>query len=89
MLETLDQVIATNTYVTNLYNDFNFTNDVLTEEEPELRERIDIYFVEFEDAEFLKSEYAETIANAVTDAEFNEFDDNQVTKTTTADDANN
>ncbi len=38
---------------------------------------------------FAKSEYTETIANAVTDAEFNEFDDNQVTKTTTADDANN
>ena len=38
---------------------------------------------------FAKSKYAEAIANAVTDAEFKVFDDNQVTKVTTADDANN
>ncbi len=32
---------------------------------------------------FAKSKYAEAIANAVTDAEFKVFDDNQVTKVTT------
>ena len=35
MLDTLDQGIATNTDVTNLYDDFNFTNDKFTDEEPE------------------------------------------------------
>ena len=54
MLDTLDQGIATNTDVTNLYDDFNFTNDKFTDEEPEWRERIDIDLVEFKDAEFCK-----------------------------------
>ena len=54
MLDTLDQGIATNTDVTNLYDDFNFSNDKFTDEEPEWRERIDIDLVEFKDADFCK-----------------------------------